>query len=845
MACGIFVAGCGSTLKNSWTNFRAYYNTYYNAEKNFRAGLKKIEEQPFTMDPDEPVRIHSAPVNVGSSDFQKTIDKGARILRKFPTSHLVDDALLLIGKSYYYRQEFYSALQKFEELRNASASPKMEQLAIIWKGRTQLDLNTYAEGVSFLEQELARYPNNWSQERKAVIHALAGEHHAMLENWEQAAEHLSIAVSEIKDDKLLGRTFFLYGQVLERLERYGEAYFTFGRSSENFAGFEYQFWARYKQADVARKENNLDLAISIYEALQRDDKYSDRRAELTFEIARTLEKKGEIEKAEQRYKQLLHDDRTIQERSLKADIYYRLGKIYSDQYNDYQIAAAYFDSSSSLDEAPRAAENGPNADALADAFESYTNLKSTINRADSLLRLSTLTEAQLDSVLENIRARKRQELLKTEELEQKNILVNQNIEEVEDLAAAASSTFGFLSYRNADIVNRSQTNFRIIWGDRPLVDNWRRMEVVRRSMVRNQSPDSDDERAVGGIEENPLTAEINLDEIPQNQVEKNRLKMEKANAWYALGNLFFLNLDLPDSARHHYKKVIENGVDDELRARAMYSLFELFTTTDSRDSLEYWGQKILREYPDSRFARRVNSRLNGAPESRLEPDSSQKLIHEFEEIRSSSAPGKAEKLRKLALENKSSELAPHIYYQAIENYIRKAKAQTDSGKTSAGSASDSVQTLPAENTLSFDGARWDSVRSTIQEFESTFPDAEQRTKVAKLRELVMQSKSFTPLPTCEDWGISLEVQPDMNEFLSSVEYPEKLDEMTISGEVRYSFVVTSRGEAESFELMSRKTSLGVEEALEKAFRRTLQFAPVQLENPPEKIRCEISFPIQH
>ena len=87
------LTGCGGTIKNSWSNFRAYYNTYYNAEQNYRAGLTKVEQQPVEIDPREPVRIHPVSVQAGNSDFQNAIDKGAQILRKFPNSKWFEDGV--------------------------------------------------------------------------------------------------------------------------------------------------------------------------------------------------------------------------------------------------------------------------------------------------------------------------------------------------------------------------------------------------------------------------------------------------------------------------------------------------------------------------------------------------------------------------------------------------------------------------------------------------------------------------------------------------------------------------------------------------------------------------------
>lgn len=852
LLCAIFYSGCGQALKSTWGDFRAYYNTYYNAKESYRAGLAKVQEQPFTIEPGELVRIHHAPVQAGNSDFQEAIDKGAKVLRKFPDTKWVDDAVLLIGKSYYYRLEFYPAQQKFEELREATTSPEMEQLAIIWKGRTLLDLELNAEGITYLESELQEYPADWSVERKAEIQTLVAQHHAMLENWEEAAASLSDALPDLEDKQILGRTHFLYGQILERLENYGDAYFAFSRTAELFPGFEYRYWGLFKQADIARKQQNLDLAIRIYEGLTRDDKYIERRGELAFEIARTLEMKGEIAEAEERYKELLYSSQDRNTQHLRADIYYRLGEIYSDEYEKLSVAAAYYDSASTSSKLVLTADENQDPGSLADAFGEYKRLRNDLNRADSLLRLGSLSADELETELERIRDQKRRELREQQQADAEserlaNINSGRDIDEENNIS---SSRYGFLNYRNTNRVNQSKAEFRAVWGERPLVDNWRRVRTVRRS----GRSDIASQDASMGQETTGIT--MDLEAIPRTQEERKKLKTEKVNKQYELGNLLFFELDSPDEAKKYFHRVINSQSDPNLRPRAIYSLFELYKTSESRDSLGYWRNQLLQEYPDTEYARRIQN--NNMSQADLEPNSTDTLLQRYQEIENTTAfeegrQSKGAVLRELALENRDSELAPYIHYKAIETYISQAKAYehiTDSlraavfnGKSSISEASGEVD-APAniENQFSLNGMYWDSVRTIAHEFDTTFTDAEQQSKVASLLEVLDQGYE---IPTCEETGISLSIKGGMNSFLSTVNYPEKVREMSVSGQVVYSFIVVPTGEVKSFELVSQPTSLGIEEAFEQAFKQSLRFEPLKVEDPPPTIQCEVAFPIDH
>lgn len=851
---GVFLAGCGSTLKSSWNNFTAYYNTFYNAKEYYRSGLKKVKDQPVDIDPQRPVRIHPPPNNAGYNDFQNAIDKGARVLRKFPESKWVDDAILLIGKSYYYRQEFFPAIQKFEELQNAGTTPEMISQAIIWKGRTQLDLKQYTAGISYLESELEELPSSWPQAFLGEIQTVTAQHHTYAQNWEEATNLLYNATSVIDDKPLLGRTYFLLAQVLERQERYGEAYSAFLEVENNFPNFEYLYWAQFKKADIARKAERYEVAENIYQAMLRDDKNQDRRDRILFELARVYEMTNRSDEAEVRFKNLLYGTETIQQdRELTADIYFRLGKIYSDHVNNYELAAAYFDSSSSLK--TTAQESEENAEELADVYGDYTKLQTTISRADSLLKLGAMPKPQLDSALVAIRAQMQRQR-DDEDQEAGSTIVNQQTDDISEVVDP-SSQYGYLNYKDGALVARARAQFRARWGDRPLVDNWRRVQAIRvadRSVAQN----TDAGNEVGAVEQSPESGvEMNLEDIPRTEREREQLQLEKVEAQYQLGSLLFLNLNMADSARHYFHKVINNEVADPLYPQAMYSLFEIFSSENNPDSVAYWGDRIIQRYPQSRYARRVKSRSAGVAEPEIEQDTTESILRQYHHYAADSTSKKPAKLKKLALQHKSESLAPHIFYSAIEAYIQEAKKQAGKSDStfaepmmdiSADSLADSDSLLAGtvvENELTFRGAAWDSVREAIAQFDTTFPNAKQQQRVAILREMLKRREAQTETrKRCKDLGISLQVVPSMEAFLSTVTYPKEVQGMSVSGEVRYDFSITKEGTIVSYELISQKTSLGIEEAFEQAFGEHLQFAPLEIEEDYSSVSCEVGFPIQ-
>ncbi len=829
-----FAGGCGGALKSGWTNFTAYYNTYYNAKEYYRGGLQAVEDEAVNIDPDKPVRVHPAPTGAGAESFKQALQKSAQVLQEHRSSVWADDALMLMGQSLYYLQEYAASLQRFEEVGDTSSDTTLIAKSAVWKGRAMLDMQDYQGGIEYIQSVLENYPSVWSPEIKGELQLLAAEHSTMLEEWDLASEMLAEALSNIEDRVMLGKTFFLYGQVLERRDRLGEANYAYSQVASQFAGFEYTYWAERKRAETHRKQGSPETALKVYRQLLNDDKYLDRRHELRFEIARAMEEQGKAEEAEKQYQQLLHGNDRSGEQTLQAQTYYRLGQLYSDYYDNYELAAAYYDSSASRGWVPGESEES------ADLQMQYVNLKQSIAHADSLLQLGDLPPEKLDSLLEEIRTQKRRELQEQEESGTNEQMRNEPNASDEMEQADQSSIYGFLNHRSTEMVARGKREFQMIWGSRPLVDNWRREEAIRTTGAREELVDSGEEsKSVGPMEE--LDIDFNPEAIPRTEEQRQRLQEEQTEHYYRLGNLLFLDLSRPDSAKRYYRKVIDRG-ESSLRPRAMYALTEIYGEegTQSPDSLDYWKDRLVAEYPDTEYAELV---LSDGPHTDTKKEKAEKdsLRKEFHKLTATNIPFKGARMRGLVKDHASEEQAPHIHYQALEEYIQQAKALDTLADTLINFPNQVLQEAPA-----FQSVYWDSVRIVLEEHEELFETSPYQSKVTALKEELGPSKQGEELATCSEKGISLEVDPSMEAFLSSVEFPEKTEEQSLFGSVAYFFVVNEEGNIEEYELASMSALPDIEAALEKAFEEHLSFQPPALnENEGiSRIRCRVEFPLE-
>lgn len=858
------LVGCGGALNNSWTNFRSYYNTYYNAKENYQAGLQSVKGQSVQMDVTQPVRVHEPPLQSGSQDFQQAIDKGAQLLRKFPESKWVDETLELIGKSYYYRQEYYSALQKFEEQYNMTQSPEMRQRAVIWKGRVLLDMEQYSQGLVFLEEQRTELADEWTPDLLGEAEILLGEHAVQLEQWEQAEDYLTSGLGKLEKGPLKARSYFLYGQVLEISERYEEASFAYGRARQNRPGFELLYWTNFKQAEVLRKMGDLDRALAIYEQMRKDDKNVDRLPEIYYEIARTHEAIGNIELAEQLYKDVLRNDSYQVTQKTRSDIYYRLGQINSTYFKRFNLAAAYYDSSSSLSitrNTNRILEEDRNTETLARAYGQYSTLKSEIAEQDSLLWLGSLPQSEFDSVLNVIKQQKLQQLRQEQSRRGNNVLANVSSRQ-QPTDDRTSGTYGFLNYRNSRLVVEARASFRAVWGNRALVDNWRRIEAVRNT----RQPDSSDDQPItqrrGQAEQDDEAAQLQIDlsKIPFNEQEKEEVRNQITSNQYELGNLFMLTLQNQDSAAYYFKKVIRTNSDHPLVPRALYSLYELNTSQGNTEEARRWAERLKEQYPQSDYTRELRKRLGEEGEDPILQVSSDSTNLDLPARASSimtsrSSTGQiAKELRNLALANSSNSAASTVHFEAIKRYIALARQRDELNIMAALPDSVSGDSTAFYSSLKprFAGAYWDSVRTVLQEHQQQFSDESNSRIVQKLSEeldsagdenVSESAQNVSQMPTCEDYGVNPKVTGGIEQFMTMVQYPEDLEDENLSGTIEYQVQIAASGEVQGFERVSQNTGLGIEEALEQTMESYLSFDRLSLEDSTMVLNCRISFPI--
>lgn len=113
----------------------AYYNTFYNAQTLYQEGVKLVE---------------SKNQSGAKEKFEKAIKKSAVVIKQYPKSQWVDDALLLVAESYYYLGDYAKAIVKFENFDAAFPTSRFRDRARFYHALSLIGDGQYAKGITML-----------------------------------------------------------------------------------------------------------------------------------------------------------------------------------------------------------------------------------------------------------------------------------------------------------------------------------------------------------------------------------------------------------------------------------------------------------------------------------------------------------------------------------------------------------------------------------------------------------------------------------------------------------------------------------------------------------------------
>ena len=642
----LFIVSC-STKKDAFLNrnynaLTTQYNILYNGGVAFDQGLNEInlnyEDDFFELLPIEPLSFENikfripilstgakepgigfdvkkteepeealTPFDIAEQKAVKAIQKHSMNINGKERNKKIDDAYLLLGKSRYYTERFIPAIDAYNYIIANYPNASLINETKIWRAKAHIRIENEELAIETLEI-LLRKPDLPDFIREDANTALAMAY-AKLDSVNTVRNYLWEATKTSKNKTQRARNLFVLGQ-LYSLDKIKDTASMVFKKLINFKQAPYKFRI-HAQIELAKNAVSDSSSLAILERYKKLIKNRDNRPYLDaiyYQMAVLEQERDSLNEAILNYNKSLRAKNGGAKQ--KTYSYEQLAKIYFKDL-DYVTSGAYYDSILQV-------ANNKNTlrikrfERRAKNLSSLVKYEKNLQKNDSILTLAALPKEQLEQYFQEYIDKIKKE---DEELAQKKL--NQ-ISFGSSFGGGLQSTKakGKWYFYNTQSLGFGKSEFKRVWGSRPLEDNWR---ISDKSIIVNAS--NEDKDLVTNIKNPRYEISTYLETVPSSAKELDSLTFDRNTALFELGLIYKEQFKNPPKATRNLERLLVSNPDKELILPANYHLYQLYLLTGNTKAAQY-KDFILNSYPDSPFSKIIlNPEIELSKEKEVDEDS--------------------------------------------------------------------------------------------------------------------------------------------------------------------------------------------------------------------------------
>lgn len=641
----VFFAAC-SRKKDTFLNRNVHavsteFNTLYNGDLAFTSGKDQLaagfRDNFWEILPVERIEIEEAELDVkapgatsNKGDFNRAEEKAAKAIQKHSMyidgqerNPQIDEAYLLLGKARYYDGRFIPALDAFNFILDRYPTSNSINVAKVWKAKTNIRLKNEEYAIENLQKMFKQAELN--QEEIADGAAMLAQAFINLDSLQPALDYIKIAAENVKDKELIGRYTFIKGQLFNRLNQ---------KDSANMA---------FDEVIAMNRKTSRSYLISSYLEKGKNFDYEKGDRLAFLELLKDLEKNREnrpfLDRIYNQFGDYYYNSDSIatavkyynksiktfkQDKVLQSVNYQTLALINFDNAQ-YKMAGAYYDSTLTfLEENSRQWRRiSKKRENLADVIK-YEDI-ATNN--DSILRLTKMSETEqlafFTDYTTRLKAKALKDSLAAVKLEEK--IANKEFYEKGKTASGPNKGSTFYFY-NTTTVAYGKGEFRKIWGDRKLEDNWR-LSSKKSSLEKIDEIEKD-----APIAENELYKPATyIARIPTEQKIIDSLAQDRNFAYYQLGLIYKEKFKENELAANRLEKLLSYNPEERLIVPAKYNLVKIYEILENPSEADKYRNDVLTNHADTRYAEILRNPNSQLPTDESSPEFKYKQVYkEFE-----------------------------------------------------------------------------------------------------------------------------------------------------------------------------------------------------------------------
>ena len=627
-------------IQNTTTHYNYYYNANVKMEEiiaRVKAGHRDDFTQllPFynySLD-----KTANEKQELDSVIYKSTI---AILIHDLRTNWL-DNMYMLMGKAYYFRNELDSAYLTFQYINyafspkekdgydkvigsNANSEeggnafsistkekknvvhkvftrPPSRNESFLWQIRTFLAKDEMAEASGLIET-LKNDPN-FPERLDAQLAEVQAHWYYKQNAYDSAAFYLEKALSVAEGTQELARWEFLIGQLYERASKSELAEKFYARAIKHTYDPVMEVFARLNSIRQNKGEKNyIQENINELVKMARKEKFLAYRDVIFYTAAQMELERNNVAIA----KYMLEKSAEYSQENPKQRnrSFLQLADISYNEKN-YLAAKRYYDSvdATSLDTDPLSFEK------RRDMLAALAGPAGIIYRQDSLQRIAAMPDAEREVFLRKmVRQLRRAQGLKEDEPTAAS-LNNPSTTQQQPADLFINAPKGEWYFDNASLKSKGFSEFRQKWGNRPNVDNWRRLSAINQFAQANQANNN----AVGNSltpQSQNTTGEISYDAITSNiPLNSEKLKLSNDSIESAMMQLARAQLEVVEDypvAIETYEKLLNRFPASIYKEEALFGLYYSYYKMGDLTKANYYKIQLQQLYPAGKYAAAVD-----------------------------------------------------------------------------------------------------------------------------------------------------------------------------------------------------------------------------------------------
>jgi len=346
-----------------------YYNTFYNARKNFNEAESQRKK----------AKGNTASIN--KAKYQTAIEKSEKVIEDHPTSNYYDDALYVVGVSSFYLGQYSKAERRFREILANYSNSEYATDAEVYLAKAKLlqdDVDAAMEGFQGI------FDQDFKREYKAEAALALGDYHYENHRYDLARQFYTAVRDSLGND--LQKAAAQQAIADSRFDEY--------QSRDALVGYlqmlgmnpdkDQKYHALLRAAVCSYRLQRIDDGLDYLKTLMDDQVYFDSVGVLRLMVGEGYERDNDLEPAKATYDRILSEETR---KDVTSEAAYRLALIYQYVEDDLVKAKEYYDKTSEFD---RSSDIGQ------EALQASADIGKLSTYARTLKIDSTTTQAAID-----------------------------------------------------------------------------------------------------------------------------------------------------------------------------------------------------------------------------------------------------------------------------------------------------------------------------------------------------------------------------------------------------------------------------------------------------------------